>query len=84
MDWAFVLVIILSVFLALFLILGIILIILLIRVTMQIRKVTESAQNTASTIEKMVAGVSKVTSPILVGKALLNHAKKIRKRKDEE
>jgi hypothetical protein len=84
MDWAFILVIILSVFLALFLLLGIVLIILLIRVTMQIREVTKSAQNTAGTIEKMVAGFSKVTSSAAIGKLIFSQVKKYKKRKDKE
>lgn len=45
MEWAQILVIILSVFLALFLILGIVLTALLIKVTKQIKSVTEPQQN---------------------------------------
>lgn len=84
MDWAFVLVIILSVFLALFLLLGIILVVLLIRVTMQIRKVTESAERSAGTIEKMVSGFSKATSSAVVSKILFDQVKKFKKKKDKE
>ncbi len=78
MDWTFVLVIILSVFLALFLLLGIVLVILLIKVTLQIRDVTKSAKNTAGTIESMVTNVSKFSSPLLISKVLLKHAKKLK------
>lgn len=84
MDWAFVLVVILSIFLALFLLLGIVLVVLLIRVTLQIKEVTKSAQNTASAIENMVAGASRFTSPMLVGKMLFKHAQKFKKRKDDD
>lgn len=84
MDWAFVLVIILSVFLALFLLLGIVLVILLIRVTVQIRKVTESAERSAGTIEKMVSGFSKATTSATVGKILFDQVQKFKKRKDKE
>lgn len=82
MDWAHVLVIILSIFLAIFLLLGIILIIMLIRVTLQIKKVTESAQRTADGIEGIVTGFSKFSSPSLVGKMVLSRVKKLRKRKE--
>jgi hypothetical protein len=82
MDWAYVLVIILSIFLALFLLLGIVLVVLLIKVTLQIKKVTTSAEKTASSIQSLVGNVSRFGSPLLVGKALFNQAKKFKKRKD--
>lgn len=59
MDWAQILVIILSIFLALFLFLGIALIVLLIRLTQQIRAVTATAQRTADGIERAVHGAAK-------------------------
>jgi uncharacterized protein YoxC len=64
MDWAQILVIILSVFLAIFLLLAIILVTMLIKVTHQIKNVTDSAKRTADHIEDAVAGVGKLTSPI--------------------
>jgi uncharacterized protein YoxC len=79
MEWAHVLVIILSVFLALFLLLAIILVAMLIRVTHQIKKVTDSAQLTVSHIEKVVAGITKVTTPLAMInmiKGFFNKAKK--------
>ncbi len=82
MDWAYVLVIILSIFLALFLLLGIVLVILLIRVTIQIKSVTESAQKTVSSIEGLVGNVSKFSSPGLVARMLFKQAKKFKKKKD--
>lgn len=82
MDWAYVLVIILSIFLALFLLLGIILVVLLIRVTMQIKKVTETAQKTATNIESFVGNVGKFSSPALIAKTLFSQAKRMRKRKE--
>lgn len=84
MDWAFVLVVILSVFLALFLLLGIVLVVLLIRVTLQIKEVTKSAQNTASTIENLVGGFSKVAKPMVIGELLFKQARKFKKRKDDK
>jgi len=82
MDWAQVLVIILSIFLALFLLLGIILVILLIRLTQQIRSVTSTAQKTANNIESAVAGITRFTSPALVARMLMRQAKKFNKRKE--
>ena len=84
MDWAFILVIILSIFLALFLLLGIVLVVLLIRVTLQIKEVTKSAQNTASSIENIVAGFGKVAQPMVLGKLFLKHARKLKNRKADK
>lgn len=82
MDWAQILVIILSIFLAIFLLLGIILVAMLIKVTMQIKKVTETAQKTADEIESIVGGVSRFSSPALVSRMLIKQFKKLRKRKE--
>lgn len=82
MDWAFVLVIILSCFLAVFIALGIFLVVLLIKVTLQIKKVTNTAERTAGNMETLINNASKVVSPLLLGRALLKHAKKLTKRKD--
>lgn len=84
MDWAFILVIILSIFLALFLLAGIVLLALLIRVTLQIKEVTKSAQNTASSIENLVTGMTKVAKPMVLGEMLFKQARKLKKRKDKE
>ncbi len=79
MDWAQVLVIILSVFLAVFLLLGIVLTVMLIKVTKQIKAVTGSAQRTADTIEHTVAGISKASSPLVVMKMVAKFMKKAKK-----
>lgn len=76
MDWAQILVIILAIFLAIFLLLGIILTALLIKVTRQIKSVTDSAKNTAESIEHAVAGFSKVTSPVFLMQMIVKHFKK--------
>ncbi len=76
MDWAQILVIILSIFLALFLLVGIVLTVLLIRLTQQIRSVTESAKRTANEIEGVVHTISAFGAPSLVVGTLLKHAKK--------
>lgn len=80
MDWAQVLVIILSIFLAIFLLLGIVLTVLLIRVTLQIKSITESAQRTVSGIEGLVASVSKFASPAIIIKTVVEQIKKSKKR----
>lgn len=82
MDWAYVLVIILSIFLAVFLLLGIVLVILLIRVTSQIKRVTETAEKTATNIESIVGNVGKFSSPALLASTVFRQVKKFKKRKD--
>jgi hypothetical protein len=82
MDWAYVLVIILSIFLALFLFLGIVLVVLLIRVTAQIKRVTESAERTATNIEGVVSSAARFATPSLLVRNLLKQAKKFRKGKN--
>lgn len=84
MDWAQILVIILSIFLALFLLLGIILTVLLIRLTQQIRSVTESAKRTADEIEGVVHTISRFSSPSLVMGLFMKHAKKFTKQRKEK
>lgn len=70
-DWAYVLVIILSCFFALLLLLAIILIAMLIGVTHKIRQVTKSAQNTAEHIEQIVATTTRTITPVMLLKKLL-------------
>ena len=84
MDWAQILVIILSVFLALFLLLGIVLTVLLIRLTQQIRSVTESAKRTADEIEGVVHTINKFSSPSLMMGLLMKQAKKFTKSSKEK
>lgn len=75
-----ILVIILSAFLALFLLVGIILAILLVRVTQQIQRVTTSAEKTFNGLESVISGVSKVTTPAMLGKIILEQVTKRRKK----
>lgn len=83
MDWAYVLVIILSVFLTVFLVLGIILVVLLIRVTLQIKSVTDSAKRTSDAIEGFVTGARRMRDMKMVFSTVMDQAKKIKKRKDK-
>ena len=62
MEWAQVLVIILSVFLALFLLLGIILLVLLIKVTKQIKAVAGAAERTALKFEGVASNIAMFSS----------------------
>lgn len=78
MDAMQILVIILASFLALFLLLAVILIVLLIKVTRQIKSVTTTAQSAADHINNLAANVTKVTSPALVAKVVLDQIKKFR------
>ncbi|MDB5186586.1 MAG: exported protein of unknown function [Candidatus Saccharibacteria bacterium] len=79
MDWAQILVIILSVFLAIFLLLAIILTVLLIKVTRQIKEVTGSAARTAESFQKAVAGFSAMTSPFVMFQTAMKFIKKYKK-----
>lgn len=79
MDWAQILVIILSIFLAIFLILAIILTILLIKVTRQIKEVTGTAARTAQGLEKAIAGFTAITSPFVILQTVMKYIKKYKK-----
>lgn len=79
MDWAQILVIILSIFLAIFLALAITLTVLLIKVTRQIKAVTGSAMKTAEGFEKAVAGLTAITSPVILLKTITGFLKKNKK-----
>lgn len=78
------LVIILSIFLALFLLLAIILTIYLIKLTHNIRTIANSAGRTVSSIEAVVSGAAKLTSPLFIVKLINRYIKKINKSKKGE
>lgn len=79
MDWAQILVIILSIFLAIFLLLAIVLTVLLIKVTRQIKSVTETASKTVGDVEKAVSNFSSVISPLLMLRTAMKYIKKYKK-----
>ena len=81
MEWAQILVIILSIFLAIFLLLSIVLIVLLIRVTKQIKTVTSGAERVVQNIETTTSNISRVTSPVIIGKVVAMYVKKFMKSK---
>ncbi len=68
MDWAMVLVIILSVFLALFLAVAIILVVMLIKVTKQIKSIASVAERTAVKFEHAATNAATFTSPVALMK----------------
>lgn len=79
MDAMQILVIILASFLALFLLLAVILVVLLIKVTRQIKSVTTTAQSTVEKFSAIATNVTKVTSPALIAKMVMDQVKKARK-----
>lgn len=72
-----ILVIILSVFLALFLLAGIVLTVLLIKVTLQIRRVTTKAEQTADSFESAMKNASGVASKAMIGRVVLKGFKTV-------
>lgn len=81
MEWAHILVIILSVFLAVFLLLAIILIALLIKVTRQIKSVAGAAERTALKFESVAGQVAAIASPLTVAKMVTNFIIKSKSKK---
>ena len=79
MEWAQILVIILSIFLAIFLLVGIVLVILLIKVTNQIKKVASSAERTMLQVEKAGSGIARLITPTLLLKTILRKTKNRKK-----
>ncbi len=79
MEWAQILVIILSVFLAVFLILGIVLLALLIKVTKQIKSVAGAAERTALKFENAASNIMTFSSPIAITKFVSSFVKNFKK-----
>lgn len=77
MEWAQILVILLSVLLSLLLIAAIVLVIQLIRITRKINEVVESAQRIAATVEETTVNVARVTSPVWLARALSSSVKRM-------
>ena len=71
-DAATVLIIVLSVVLICFFVTAIILSIELIKVTKQLRSIADDVEVTTSKMRQFTANVAKISSPILIGKALVN------------
>ena len=71
-DSAMVLIILLSVVLVCFFVAVIILVIELIKVTKQLRSIAEDVEVTTSKMRQLTENVAKVSSPVFIGKALMN------------
>lgn len=71
-DSATVLIILLSVILVCFFVAVIILVIELIKVTKQLRSIAEDVEVTTSKMRQLTENVAKVSSPVFIGKALMN------------
>jgi len=74
-----ILVIILAVVLSVFLIVGIILVIYLIRLSAEIRRIAKTAQNAVSSVESVVSGAAKLTSPMFIAEMIGGYIKKFTK-----
>ena len=75
MEWAQILVIILSVFLAIFLVLGIVLLVFLIRITKQIKAVAGVAERTALKFENTASNIATFTSQVALAKMVTSFFK---------
>lgn len=71
-DAASILVIILSVTLVCFLIAAIILMISLIKVSKQLKNIADDVEVTTSKMRQFTENIAKITSPVIIGKALMN------------
>ncbi len=71
-DPATVLIILLSVILVCFFVAVIILVVELIKVTKQLRSIAEDVEVTTSKMRQLTENVAKVSSPVFIGKALMN------------
>ena len=79
-----ILVIIVSSVLVVFLIVAIILAIYLIRLSIQIKNLTKTAQNTVNHIDSAVVGVSRLASPMFVAEMIARYVKKFTKDKEKK
>lgn len=70
-----ILVVILSAALAIFIVLGITLFIMLIRLTKQIGDAAASMQNITASIDELVQNVTRISSPIILGKTIFDFIK---------
>ena len=77
MEWAQILVIMLSVLLALLLVLAIVLTIILIRITQRISAVVESAERVATNLEATTDNITRFTSPFWLAKTAVSSIKKL-------
>ncbi|MBS7346480.1 MAG: hypothetical protein KIG14_02085 [Candidatus Sacchiramonaceae bacterium] len=78
-----ILVVILAVALAIFIILAIALVILLIKVTNRINEATKNIRNSTSAIEEITQNIARITSPVVIGKAIFSVFNKFKGKGDK-
>lgn len=71
-DAASILVIILSIVLVCFLVVAIVLMIALIKVSRQLKNIADDVEVTTSKMRQLTENVAKITSPVVIGRALMN------------
>lgn len=81
MDWAYILVLLLSVLLAIFLIIAIILGVYLIKITRQIKSAAASAERTMQAIEGSVSTLNKAALPLMFTKGIVNQVVNLKRKK---
>ena len=81
MEWAMILVIILSITLAIFLVVSIILMIKLIKISKQINSITSTAQRTVSSVENKVQSFMAIATPMAAAKYIQSFVKNFNKKK---
>lgn len=84
MDWAQILVVILSIFLGLLVLSAVVLVVVFIRLTHQIKSVTDNAERAVKNIEDAVHSFSKTSSSLAVVQMIVKRFKKHKKKQEEE
>ena len=79
-----ILVIILAVVLSIFLIVGIILGIYLVRLSAEIRRIAKTAQQAVTSVESVVSGAARLTSPVFIAELVGKYVKKFMKNSRKE
>ncbi len=84
MDWAQILVILLSVLFTIFLVVAIVIGVLIIKVTRQIKSAADSAERTVHALEGSVNAFNKTALPLMVTKGIISQITKRSKSKKDE
>lgn len=83
MDAFQILVIILSVTLFLFLVLAIVLMIMLIKISNRIKHITDTVGDTVDNVRDLTASISRLASPALLAKIIMQYVQKIKNKRKE-
>ena len=84
MDWAQILVIILSIFLGLLVLSAVVLVVMLVRLTHQIKLVSDNAERAVRNIEDAVHSFSKTSSSLAAVQMIIKRFKKRKNKQEEE